>query len=243
VNLVDADQWDAVYNYAQDNGYVFANAGQAQAGNCPIQTVDWYDCAAWCNARSQQAGLAPCYYKNATLTEVYSNATGSKIYLNITNSGFRLPTEAEWERAARGGLAGNRFPWGDFLSGDRANYETDPISNISYDLGPYEFNNAFYDGEDGTSPVGTFPPNGYGLYDLAGNVEEWCWDWYAARPYPAGSPYLGGVNPTGAATGKNRVLRGGTWDYFPYLTRCANRDYLSPGMTYGDIGFRCVRGF
>ena len=180
------------------NGYHFENAGSATAGNNPVQSVDWYDCVAWCNARSQQAGLTPCYYTDAGFTRVYTNATGTSVYLNTANNGYRLPTEAEWEKAARGGLTGNRFPWGNIITESQANYYALPTS-YSYDLGPYSgYNTNFDSGSAYTSPVGSFAPNAYGLYDMTGNVREWCWDWYAAPPYPAGSAYLGGTNPTGA---------------------------------------------
>ena len=181
VNLVSSNQWAAVYSYAMGNGYIFANAGSAQAGNHPVQTVDWYDCVAWCNARSVQAGLTPCYYVDAGLTQLYTNATGTNVYLNMANNGYRLPTEAEWEKAARGGLAGNRFPWGNIITESQANYYAAP-SSYSYDLGPYSgYNTNFNSGSAYTSPVGSFSPNGYGLYDMAGNVFEWCWDWLWAR--------------------------------------------------------------
>jgi formylglycine-generating enzyme len=243
VTLVSSNQWAGVYSYATGSGYTFANAGSAKAGNNPVQTVEWYDCVAWCNARSQQAGRTPCYYTDAGLTQVYTNATGTSVYLNMANNGYRLPTEAEWEKAARGGVTGNRFPWGNIITEGQANYYAYP-AGYSYDLGPYiGYNTNFNSGSVSTSPVGSFAPNGYGLYDMAGNVFEWCSDRYAAPPYPAGSPYLGGSNPTGAGPGSGyRVLRGGYWNNYANHARCAFRLNSVPYVAAYYIGFRCVRG-
>jgi formylglycine-generating enzyme required for sulfatase activity len=244
VNLVSYNQWKAVYTYATGQGYIFANAGSGKAGNHPVQTVDWFDCVKWSNARSQQAGLTPAYYTDSGFTHVFTNGDfGTTVYANGSAGGYRLPTEAEWEKAARGGVSGQRFPWGNIITESQANFKAAP-ANYSYDLGPYTGYNTNYStgGFPYSSPVGSFLPNGYGLYDMTGNMTVWCWDWYAAAPYPAGSPYLGGANPTGAATGTLRVLRGGPWDINAFDARCAYRFFNDPGNAYGDLGFRCVRG-
>ena len=235
-NLVSYSQWLTVYNWATSHGYGFDNAGAGKAANHPVQTVNWYDVMKWSNARSQQAGLTPVYYTDAGLTRIYTNGDTDAVYANWTNGAYRLPTEAEWEKAARGGLSGLRFPLGNTISETQANYLGTNI--YSYDLGPNGYNAAFTNGVTPyTSPVGYFAPNGYGLYDMAGNALEWCWDWYG-EPY--GQPTT--TNPTGPATGVVRVLRGGAWANYAHNARCASHGGGTPSYAATGYGFRCVRG-
>ncbi len=246
VNLVSYAQWMSVYFWATNHGYGFDNAGSGKAAYNPVQMVYWCDCVKWCNARSQQTGLTPVYYTDTNLTQVYTNGETTNVFANWAAGGFRLPTEAEWEKAARGGLSGQRFPWGNTISESQANYLGQP-SEFSYDLGPYNGYNTNFEagGQPYTSPVGYFTSNGYGLYDMAGNVLEWCWDWYAGPPYPAGSPYLGGTNPRGPASSPSgqRVERGGAWFYSAYNARCADRVSGNPETNATPhLGFRCVIG-
>ena len=239
-NLVSYTLWINVSQWATNHGYSFYAGVGSKAANHPVQNVLWYDAVKWCNARSQQAGLTPVYYTDAGLTQVYTNLLGFTLYANWAATGYRLPKEAEWEKAARGGLSGQRFPWGNTISESQANYYGCTSGcGFSYDLGPNGYNSIGRIGgtQTATSPVGSFAPNGYGLYDMAGIIWEWGWDSYGT---PYGQPTT--TNPTGPGTGFYRVMRGGDWYEGAYDARCASRNEYSPYNSFDNIGFRCVRG-
>ena len=194
-----------------------------KGGNLPVVSVSWYDAIEFCNKLSEREGLTPAYMGSGTGVTWNRNATG-----------YRLPTEAEWEYAAKGG------------NGSPENYKYAGSNDVN--------GVAWYKDNSGrtTHAVGTKAPNGLGIYDMSGNVWEWCWDWYGN--YSSGAQ----TNPTGASSPdssafsnsllylrrlleSNRVSRGGSWDSSAENVRSASRGNYYPSSRYGFIGFRLVR--
>jgi len=213
--------------------YSFSGSYPSILTNEPIDKVNWYDAVKWCNARSEAEALTPVYYTDAAFSNVYRSGE-IEPFVDWTAEGYRLPTEAEWEKAARGGIPDTRFPWNDYtnkISHEKANYYA--ISSFPYDLS--QGTHPLYGGN--SAPVGSFSSNSYGVYDMAGNVMEWCWYWFDETYYEI-SPAL---NPKGPPAGLAKVHRGGdAYAHAPYL-RCSSRLASPPPAADISIGFRCVR--
>jgi formylglycine-generating enzyme required for sulfatase activity len=211
--------WKEVYDWAVNNGYTFQNAGleghgtngtgtepnEAIRKTRPVTEVSWRDAVVWCNAYSELAGKEPVYYScgAALMDSRNANAaTFNAAQMNTTKNGYRLPTEAEWEYAARGGNQGDTINWNYTYAGTSGNI-LGPLRNYAW----YRFNAASAGSGDpdyGAHPVGTKTANGADLHDMSGNVWEWCWDWY--------NGIITGSTPAdGAALGTKRVVRGGNW--------------------------------
>jgi formylglycine-generating enzyme len=156
--------------------------------NLPVVAVSWHEAMQYCDWLTKLAGTS-----------------------------FRLPSEAEWERAARGGIEGALYSWGNDLPEQMPNYAT-------------RWKNA-------PEPVGLYPPNAYGFYNMGDNVHEWCADWYSASYY-GGSPER---NPQGPADGTRRASRGGSWRHQIKVSRTAARSSIPPEFKYTDYGFRIAR--
>jgi formylglycine-generating enzyme len=156
-----------------------------ECATLPVTSVSWFDAVEFCAWLSREWGRE-----------------------------VRLPTEAEWELAARGGLVQDLYPWGNQPVDSRANYAER--------------------WREGPEPVATSAPNGYGLFDMCENVHEWCSDWYDPRYYEA-SPV---EDPRGPATGTRRASRGGAWRHHIKIARCAARSSIPPEFRYADYGFR-----
>jgi formylglycine-generating enzyme required for sulfatase activity len=230
-------KWDEVYSWALTNGYAFDNTGFGKSNNHPVVRVNWYDCVKWCNARSQKEGLAPCYTIDPIFFNPYKTGTLdiSNSWVNWSANGYRLPTDAEWEKASRGGWQGRTFPWGgEDIQHSRANYLS--TNSYPYDTSPTRgYHPAFTLPGPATLPVGSFNANGYGLHDMAGNAVEWCWDWHGTYSEAYQS------NPRGPDTGGARTRRGSSWGHFASAARCATRDGYAPINQSDATGLRCVR--
>jgi formylglycine-generating enzyme required for sulfatase activity len=179
----------------------------------PVECVSWYDAVEYCNKRSQREGLAAAY-------SIY----GTNVTWNKNANGYRLPTEAEWEYACRAGTI-TPFSTGNNITTSQANYN-----------GNYPYNgNTKGTYREKTTPVGSFVPNAWGLYDMQGNVSEWCWDWYGH--YARGAQ----TDPMGARSLPFRVHRGGAWNDVARRLRSACRFSSIPDSRVYYVGFRLAR--
>jgi formylglycine-generating enzyme required for sulfatase activity len=189
---------------AQWQAVMGSNPGDFKGDNRPVENVSWDDCQAFCQKLSSKTGKR-----------------------------FRLPTEAEWEHACRAGTT-TPFHFGETISTDQANYD-----GRDYDGNDYDGNDTYGKGKKGqyrkeTTPVGNFPANAWGLFDMHGNVYEWCHGWYG--DYPQGDT----KDPQDTNNGDARVLRGASWYVSPGGTRAACRDWCAPDYRDGYFGCRVL---
>ena len=247
--------WDTIITWALANGYQFDNGGYASGGTFPVTGISWYDAVKWCNARSEMGGLTPVYYTNAAQTAVYRTGQVAldNNWVSWTGNGYRLPTAAEWMKAYYGGQPGGYFPWPSYFGSVTDNIN-DGLLNYNGRLGQYNRNLTpvgYFNGSQ--SPTGPNNFNGFGLYDMAGNAAEWCWDrelsnWFSgyaeARDDNSKGPNIGqGSNR--AWSGSFYIVNGGASKQYYELATTIRKPTDTGGgsaeVIYTSIGLRCVR--
>jgi formylglycine-generating enzyme required for sulfatase activity len=200
------EYWISRYEVTQElyRSVTGTNPGYYKDDKNPVEQVSWYNAVEFCNKLSERAGFAVYYNIDKKRDDPENKNSGIRwmVTINRDADGFRLPTSEEWEYAARGGSSGKYF-WGDEMNGDYC----------------------WYDGNSGgkTHPVGSKKPNAYGIFDICGNVQEWCFDWH---------PLF---------TGQYRVVRDGQFNFDAVEMQTERTDYRSPQFEFGFTGIRLVK--